>query len=193
MKSSRTNTSGFTLFEIMIVMAIIIILLGIWIFPYRLHMQRAYTERAADWISQEWILAHKAVRSGIEFDPVSRSHARILMVFEKWKSEIATYLVASGVTINDVTSLPIGPTSLQKYKSLILEDGVSITGFTGDIFTSTTTVGYMISPPSGSGIFFTGSLISGMPLKNVRLIVGYPGAFADAWRSREVLLRWYLQ
>jgi prepilin-type N-terminal cleavage/methylation domain-containing protein len=42
------KTSGFTLIEMIIVMAIISILLGIGMFPYGYYMQRAYTERAAD-------------------------------------------------------------------------------------------------------------------------------------------------
>lgn len=57
------NTSGFTLIEMIIVIAIISILLGIGMFPYGYYMQRAYTERAADGIAQEWILAHKSIRA----------------------------------------------------------------------------------------------------------------------------------
>ncbi len=61
--TQNKRTSGFTLIELIIVMAIIMILLGIAMFPYAYYMQRSYTERAADGLSQEWILAHKAIRS----------------------------------------------------------------------------------------------------------------------------------
>lgn len=60
--TTQNNTSGFTLVEMMIVISIIVILLGIAMFPYRYYMQRGYTERAADGIAQEWVLAHRAIR-----------------------------------------------------------------------------------------------------------------------------------
>lgn len=59
----KSKTSGFTLIEMIIVISIIMILLGIAMFPYGYYMQRSYTERAADGLSQEWVLAHKAIRS----------------------------------------------------------------------------------------------------------------------------------
>jgi Tfp pilus assembly protein PilE len=46
----------------MIVISIVVILLGIAMFPYRYYMQRGYSERAADGIAQEWVLAHRAIR-----------------------------------------------------------------------------------------------------------------------------------
>lgn len=66
-----------------IVISIIMILLGIAMFPYGYYMQRSYTERAADGLSQEWVLAHKAIRSGLEFDPIAGKHAYLVFVFEK--------------------------------------------------------------------------------------------------------------
>lgn len=59
------------------------ILLGIGMFPYGYYMQRSYTERASDGFAQEWVLAHKAIRSGIEFDPIADNHAQLFFVFEK--------------------------------------------------------------------------------------------------------------
>lgn len=56
------KTSGFTLVEMMIVISIIMILMGIGLFPYQYYMQRGYVERATDGLAQEWILAHKAIR-----------------------------------------------------------------------------------------------------------------------------------
>lgn len=61
--TQNKKASGFTLIEMIIVMSIIMILLGIAMFPYAYYMQRSYAERAADGLSQEWILAHKAIRS----------------------------------------------------------------------------------------------------------------------------------
>ena len=58
----KNTTSGFTLVEMMVVISIIVILLGIAMFPYKYYMQRGYAERAADGIAQEWVLAHKAIR-----------------------------------------------------------------------------------------------------------------------------------
>lgn len=83
MKPSTKKTSGFTLIEIIVVITILMILLGIGLFPYGYYMQRAYTERAADGIAQEWVLAHKAIRSGIEFDTIADTHARLFFVFKK--------------------------------------------------------------------------------------------------------------
>lgn len=62
MKFLQKNSSGFTFIELIIVITIIMLLLGIGLFPYGYYMQRAYTERAADSVAQEWIMAHKAIR-----------------------------------------------------------------------------------------------------------------------------------
>lgn len=190
MFSQKIKSSGFTLIEITIAITIIVILFWISVFPYGFYMQRSYTERAADWLGQEWILAHKAVRSGIEFDPLTGKHAHMLIVFEKWKSTIQSYLL-SGSTLSNLNSLPNNPNQIIKYKEFIMENGVEILGFTGAIPSNTNTLGYIISPPYGDWLFFTGSTWN--PLDNARIIVGYPGAASSWGRSREVLLRTYLK
>lgn len=184
------KTSGFTLIELVIVMTIMIILLGISMFPYGYYMQRSYTERAGDWLGQEWILAHKAVRGGIEFDPIVGKHARILFVFEKWTSEIQSYLL-SGSILPNLSSLPTDPNVIVKYKKFIMENGVEIVGFTGSLFGSPNRVGYIISPPYAEWVFYTGSTESYLTWSII--ILGYPGATWWGGRTREVLLRPYLK
>jgi hypothetical protein len=64
-------------------------------------------------------------------------------------------------------------TNIVKYKTLTLDDGVEIVGFSGSLVGSGSRVGYLISPPYGDGIFFTSSAQSGS-LDDARIIVGYP-------------------
>lgn len=80
-RTPRTSRAGFTLVEILVVIAIILALLGVGMFPYRYYIERGYVEKAADGVAQEWVLAHKSVRNGVLFDV--NKHAHILMVLEK--------------------------------------------------------------------------------------------------------------
>lgn len=73
-----------------------------------------------------------------------------------------------------------------------MENGVEILGFTGSLSSSETRIGYMISPPHGDGVFFTGTT-SSATLTGARIVVGYPGAIPNTGRSREILLRTYLK
>lgn len=59
--------SGFTLVEIMIVVAILGILMGIGMFPYGEYMKREALSASVDTVAQEWIIAHKIIRNGIVF------------------------------------------------------------------------------------------------------------------------------
>ncbi len=179
----------------MIVMCIIMILLGIGMFPYGYYMQRAYTERAADGLAQEWVLAHKAIRSWLEFDPIAGKHAHLLFVFEKWKTEVESYLLfgSSDTTVfkfPDLTHLT--GLNIKKYKVFTMENGVEILNFSPSLAPIGNRVWYMISPPFGDGIFFTGSIIPWMNLTGAILTVGYPGASVNTGRSRQILLRTYL-
>lgn len=56
------NSSGFTLIELMIVIAMMAILIGSGIFPYAYYMDRARVEKTIDTISQEWIIAHQKIK-----------------------------------------------------------------------------------------------------------------------------------
>ena len=190
MFSLNQKTSGFTLMEMIIVMTIIIILLGISMFPYGYYMQRSYTERASDGLWQEWVLAHKAIRGGLKFDSLATKHARLLFVFEKWKSEIQSYLL-SGTALPNLTSLPTDPNIIVKYKKFVMENWVEIVNFTGSLIGSPDMVWYIISPPYAEWVFYTGSTES--YLTGAIITLGYPGAGWGGWRTREVLLRPYLK
>lgn len=179
----------FTLIEMMIVISIIVILLGIAMFPYRYYMQRGYTERAADGVSQEWVLAHRAIRWGLEFDPNRGNHAHLFFVFQTGSTTVDSYLL-SGSTFPDLATLTTD-VNITKYKTLTLDDGVQILWFSGSLSGSGDRVGYMISPPYGDGVFFTTS--SSGSLSDARIVVGYPWADTITGRAREVLLRTYLK
>lgn len=62
-KILHSRKSGFTLMELMIVMAIIGILMIFGLLPYKDYMDRAELSNNIDTISQEWILAHKEIRN----------------------------------------------------------------------------------------------------------------------------------
>ncbi len=181
----------------MIVISIIVILLGIAMFPYRYYMERGYTERAADGIAQEWVLAHRAIRWGLQFAPPYPKHARLFFIFQTGSHTIESYLLSGSTdttfTLPDISMsamLNIANTDIIKYKTLSLDDSVEILGFTGSLSGSGERVGYMISPPYGDGIFFTQAQ-SGS-LDDARIIVGYRGADTITGRAREILLRTYL-
>jgi prepilin-type N-terminal cleavage/methylation domain-containing protein len=198
--TNKKAKNGFTLIEMMIVISIIVILLGIAMFPYRYYMQRWYTERAADGIAQEWVLAHRAIRWGLQFDPVARNkHARLFFVFQTGAATVESYLLSGSTDLATFALPDIVPSSFPDtsnpdiihYKTLTLDDGVEILGFTGSLYGSGERIGYMISPPYGDGIFFDWS--SSGSLDDARVIVGYPGADTITGRAREVLLRTYLR
>ncbi len=181
------RTSGFTLIELIIVMSIIAILIWISMFPYRYYMQRWYVERALDGIWQEWILAHRAIRWGLEYDSSKWNHASLLFVFQKGSNTIDSYLLSGSLQV-DLSSL----NSLKKYKSYKMDKGVEILNLTGSL-SGSGPVWYIIKPPFGDGIFYTGVTISGTGMENARITVGYPGADIYTGRAREVLLRTYLR
>ena len=200
MPTSPRSTSWFTLIEMMIVISIIVILLGIAMFPYKYYMQRGYTERAADGIAQEWVLAHKAIRWGLRFYPLAPKHARLFFVFQTGSTTVDSYLLSGSIdaatfVLPDISSSPFPDMSnpnIIKYKTLTLDDGVEILGFSGSLFGSGSRVGYLISPPYGNGIFFTSPTQSGS-LDDARIIVGYPWADTITGRARDLLLRTYLK
>ncbi len=195
MHISPRSTSWFTLIEIIVVISIIMILLGIAMFPYKYYMQRGYAERAADGLAQEWVLAHKAIRWGIKFDASALKHARLFFVFETGSTTIDSYLLSGSIdpatfVLPDMGTIRTNP-NITKYKTYTMDDGVEILDFTGSLFGSGNKIWYLISPPYGDGIFFTSSTQSGS-LSDARIIVGYRGADTITGRAREILLRTYL-
>lgn len=88
----RHSRKGFTLMELMIVIAIVGILMGISLLPYGTYMEQARLSNNADVVAQEWILAHKEVRNGIEFDQTDKNHAAIIFEFDEENNSIKKYL-----------------------------------------------------------------------------------------------------
>lgn len=161
----------------MIVISIIVILLGIAMFPYKYYMQRGYVERAADGIAQEWVLAHRAIRSGLRFDLPAPKHARLFFVFQTGSTTVDSYLLSGSIdpatfVLPDISLSSFPDTNITKYKILTLDDGVEILGFSGSLYGSGSRIGYMISPPYGDGIFFTQAQSGSFD--DARIIVGYP-------------------
>jgi hypothetical protein len=72
-----------------------------------------------------------------------------------------------------------------------MDKGVEILNLTGSL-QRLEMVGYIIKPPFGDGIFYTGTTTSGTLMENARITIGYPGADIYTGRAREVLLRTYL-
>lgn len=120
---------AFTLFELMIVLAIMAIVLTIGLFPYADILERVALSNSADLVAQEWILAHKEVRNGILFQsPIERSapekHAHLLFVFEKNARTITEYLL-SGAAIPDRFNEGV----IYDFRTIQLERGVSVRKF----------------------------------------------------------------
>lgn len=70
----KFSHSGFTLVEIMIVITLVVILMGIALFPYDYYMDRSRVEKNIDMVAQEWILAHNDIKNGLLYDASSHAH-----------------------------------------------------------------------------------------------------------------------
>lgn len=84
-------------------------------------------------------------------------------------------------------------TKFKLYRTVMLDGKAEIVGFTGQLSPDFTQVGYLITPPSGTGAFFTGSTVDAQSLTGAQILIGYRGADLDTGRLRRVLLRPYLQ
>ncbi len=176
----------------MIVISIILFLVTFSLFPYSYYMKRSYVERSIDSLGQEWIMAHKDVRNGKLFS--EEKHAHIVLIFEKWTEWIGEYLM-SWATLPPIGDFTRDPTNanikFQKFSSFDTHIEVhGFRGFTGS--TSVTKLGYLITAPYGSGVFFTDSS-STFTSTGIFLTIGYTWGSLKTGHARELLLRPYLR
>ncbi len=176
----------------MIVIAIVIFLFSIAIFPYSYYMERWYVERTMDSIGQEWILAHKEVRNGKMFD--TNIHANKVLIFRKERGELEQYLLSWSTIppIGDFIASPTNP-DIKADTSLVFDSRIEILDFSGSAILSSgdNTLWYFIEAPYGSWTFFTGT--TPFSSTGIFLTVWYTGASIDTGRARKILLRPYLQ
>jgi prepilin-type N-terminal cleavage/methylation domain-containing protein len=186
--TSLSHHRGFTLIEMMIVIAIILVLLSLVFLPYGYYMQRSYVERSIDTVGQGWILAHKDIRNGKLFS--EDRTANKLLIFRQGAAEIESYLL-SGSTLPSLDTLETN-TDIKKENPIRLDSKIQIIGFSGANIDNSEFLGYYIEAPSGSGAFFTGSLIP-FSSTGILLTIGYDGSDISSGRARQILLRPYLQ
>lgn len=162
----RIAHRGFTMIEMMIVIAIVIVLMGLVAFPYGYYMQRANVESAIDTVSQGWILAHKDIRNGKMFDAQEQKNANALLVFRKGSHEIKQYLF-SGTVIPNISDM--SPSDIREQNPISLGSQIEILGFSG--ITDDTLI-YTIEAPYASGAFFVNNTLTGT--NGVFVTLGYP-------------------
>jgi prepilin-type N-terminal cleavage/methylation domain-containing protein len=127
LQSHTHQKKGFTLIEMMIVIAIIMTLLGLVFFPYSYYMQRAYVENTVDTLSQGWILAHKDIRNGKLYGTGTTAHK--VLVFQKGSEEVRQYLL-SGTTLPNLNTID-SDTSVKVENPIRFESNTEILGFSG--------------------------------------------------------------
>lgn len=163
-----------------IVITMIGILLSIGTIPYNYYMDRSRVERTIDQIAQEWVLAHNSVKNGV-LTSDKNHNAHLYIELEKWSRSIKIESSTGG-------NLPRSP-----YKMIPLDSNIEIQSFSGITLGSATGITYEISPPYGTGMFFTGSIGDNPSFwsTGVTMIIGYPGATEESGRARKILLRPY--
>ncbi len=171
------SSRGFTLFELMIVIAMIALLLWSSIFPYTYYMDRARVEKTIDAISQNWIIAHQDIRWGL-LHQGTLSHAHIYIEMKEWDGFI---------TLSTSTG---GSSPKKEYKKYVFDKSIKILELTGSIDAATTNIIYHIYPPFATGAFSTWGMTESS-MTWVILTVGYPGASRESRRARDMILRPY--
>lgn len=200
MKKLRHSRSGFTLMELMIVIAIVGILMGISVLPYGEYMDRARLSNNVDAISQEWILAHKEVRNGKIFpdgdtDATNDSHATIIFEFDEENQKMKKFLYKTKKEPVDETRLAdidynaldfVNPngSDLRLDKEIPLERNVKLYGT--EFSNPNETIYYAILPPYGEGKFNDGT-----SQKTIK--IGLPTNDENSTKIKNILLRSYLQ
>lgn len=178
--------------EMMIVIAIIVFLFSIALFPYNYYMERSYVERSIDSIGQEWILAHKDIRNGKMFDVAK--HANMVLIFRKGSAELEQYLLSGSVLppMSDFSQETTNP-DVHPQTSLPLDSKIMILDFSGSNIQATDGIlGYFIEAPYASGAFFTDNTPM-FSSTGIFLTIGYTGSTLESGRARKILLKPYLQ
>ncbi len=176
----------------MIVIAIILVLFSIALFPYGYYMQRSYVENTIDTVGQEWILAQKEIRNGKMFD--ATKHANAVIIFRKGSEEIEQYMLSWTVLppLSEFSQNTSNP-NIKTSKIIQFENNIEVLDFTGGSINATDSVlGYYIEAPFASGAFFTDSN-KGFYSSWIYLIVWYTGSNLDEGLARKILLKPYLQ
>ncbi len=189
MKLSLSHSRGFTLVEILIVISIIGILMTMSLFPFKSYMDRSALRQSKDEISQEWILSHKAVRNGLQFekDDINTpnvdewKHAFVLFAFEPKSSIIELSLVRESDPSQWIHKKP--------YKTIELKRGIEVIWFSGSTNPGDILY-YLITPPYASGTFYENT--TALTQDDVILTIGYPWYSKTSGRQKEIYLRPYL-
>jgi lipopolysaccharide export LptBFGC system permease protein LptF len=131
----------------MVVIGIIMFLFSLTLFPYGYYMQRAYVERVADTVGQEWILAHKEIRNGKLLQSDTFAHANTLLVFRPQAQKIEKYYFSGSIdqigdmSIDRLQQLEVAP-------SIDLDSSIRILSFSGTpILDQDRPLGYIIQAP----------------------------------------------
>lgn len=173
----KHTSRGFTLVELMIVIAMIALLLWSGIFPYSFYMERARVEKTLDKISQEWIIAHQDIRGWLLHE-WTWSHAH-MYVQAKEGDNFITFFTSTGWM-----------SAKKEYKKYTFESKIQILELTGSIDSSSTEIIYHISPPFATGSFSTGWIDESF-MTWVILTIGYPWASRESRRARDMMLHPY--
>ncbi len=165
MKLKIAHSRGFTLVELMIVMGIIGILMTMSLFPFGSYIDRNALRQEKNELTQEWILAHKSVRNGVQYEKDDTSttdvdeskHAYILFEFKKGEREIKSFLVAKKEDSNTINTLEdLDLDQKKNHKTITLDRKIQVLDFKKSDGSpiSSDMLYYLIEPPTGSGSFY---------------------------------------
>lgn len=176
------SRSGFTLLEMVIVLAIVAMLMTVGMFPYGDYLRREALTIAADTTANEWIMGHKEIRNGATLKNSDNEdvHASTLFRFEKGTNTIQKSLVVGD----------FGAFSEEQFiKNITFDRGIFVAGFSGS---TENVLYYRIDPPYGDGVFLTeqGNTVDKTAIE---LIISLPQGQTNPVYTRSILLRPYLQ
>lgn len=202
-KILQHSRKGFTMIELMIVVTIIGILMGISVFPYGDYMKRARLSNNIDTIAQEWILSHKQVRNGLQFENPEKSHATIIWKFDEKNNSIEKFVFSGSLdekrkltnfsdkNFKDTNfTKKLGGDNSVKMERDIYFRGNSLSGATDEIFY------YAITPPYAKGTFYKDDFLEdedAEKFKNIFISIGNSVNDKNSPSVKEIHLRPYLQ